>query len=253
VGGALYAVGRAFPFVVDAVTYAVSTLAVASIRTPLPAPERDPDSGPPRLRTEIAEGVRHLWEHEFLRAIAIFAVVINFATAAFFTVLPLKLLQAGVHPAAIGSIDTVMAVAGIAGAFVAPSILKRTPTGLVAIATSVVVSVALLPVAFTDDVLTIGAILAVAVFLLPAGNASVMSYMVAVVPDRLQGRTQAALTFCGGLLMPLGIVLGGLALGAWGGRAAMLVACAFVLLSVLPLALSRHVRRLPRPDRWELG
>src|SRR5215211_7756199 len=49
VGGALYAVGRAFPFVVDAVTYAVSTVAVGSIRTPLPAPERDPDREPTRL------------------------------------------------------------------------------------------------------------------------------------------------------------------------------------------------------------
>jgi MFS family permease len=252
VGGALYAVGRALPFAVDAITYAASTIAVATIRTPLPAPAHDDEKGRTRLRSEIAEGVRYLWAHGFLRAIALYAIIINFATAAFFTVLPLKLLKAGVHPVAIGSIDTVMAVAGIVGAFVAPVILKRTPTGLVSIATSSVVAVTLLPVAFTDDVITIAVILAAAVLLLPAGNASVSSYMVASIPDRLQGRTQAALGFCGGLLMPLGTVLGGLALGALGGETAMILADVLVFASVLPLLLSRHVRTLPRPDQWDL-
>jgi hypothetical protein len=95
-------------------------------------------------------------------------------------------------------------------------------------------------------------ILAAAVFLLPAGNASVSSYMVASIPDRLQGRTQAALGFCGGLLMPLGTVLGGLALGALGGETAMILADMLVFASVLPLLLSRHGRTLPRPDQWDL-
>src|SRR4029079_10998779 len=133
-----------------------------------------------------------------------------------------------------GSIDTVRAVAGIAGAFVAPVILRRTPTGLVSIATSSVVAVTLLPVAFTDDGVTIAAILGAALFPLPAGNASVSAYMVASIPDRLQGRTQAALGFCGGLLMPLGTVLGGVALGVWGGEPAMILAGVLVFASVLP-------------------
>jgi MFS family permease len=252
VGGALYAVGRALPFAVDTLTYAASTVAVATIRTPLPAPPRDAEQGRTRLRAEIAEGIRYLWSHGFLRAIALYAIIINFATAVFFTVLPLKLLKAGVHPVAIGGIDTVMAVAGIAGAFVAPVILRRTPTGLVSIATSSVVAVTLLPVAFTDDVVTIAAILGAAVFLLPAGNASVSAYMVASIPDRLQGRTQAALGFCGGLLMPLGTVLGGVALGVWGGEPAMILAGVLVFASVLPLLMSRQVRTLPRPDQWDL-
>lgn len=44
-GGLLYAVSRSIPFVVDAVTYAASSVAIACIRTPLPAPER-PDTRP---------------------------------------------------------------------------------------------------------------------------------------------------------------------------------------------------------------
>ena len=38
VGGALYALARLLPFVFDALTYTVSTLALTQLRTPLPAP-----------------------------------------------------------------------------------------------------------------------------------------------------------------------------------------------------------------------
>jgi MFS family permease len=112
------------------------------------------------------------------------------------------------------------------------------------------VAVTLLPVAFTDDVATIAVILGVAVFLLPAGNASVSAYMVASIPDRLQGRTQSALFFAGGLLMPVGSVLGGVLLGTFGGEAAMVFGGALVFVSVVPLLLSRQVRTLPTPDKW---
>jgi MFS family permease len=250
VGGALYAVGRSVPFAVDAITYAVSCVAITTIRTPLPAPAREQEGPQPSMWADIAEGVRYLWSLGFLRAIALFAIIVNFATALFFVVLPLKLLTAGVHPVSIGSINTVMAVGGIVGSLVAPSIIKRVPNGLVSIGSGSVVALALLPVAFTNDVPTIAVILGSAVLLLPAGNASVMAYMVAVIPDRLQGRTQAALTFCGGLLMPLGAVLGGLLLGQFGSRVTMAIAAALVFVSVLPLATSRHVRTLSTPDRW---
>ena len=52
--------------------------------------------------------------------------------------------------------------------------------------------------------------------------------------------------------MPLGTVLGGVALGVWGGEPAMILAGVLVFASVLPLLMSRQVRTLPRPDQWDL-
>ncbi len=230
----------------------MSSLAISTIRTPLLAPLSAEDAPPTRIRHEIGEGVRLLWSHGFLRAIALYATLINFATSAVFLVLPLKLLTAGVSPVAIGSIETVVAVSGIVGSLAAPSIIKRVPTGLVSIGSGVVAALTILPIAFTDDVLTIGAILAVTIFLLPAGNASVSSYMVAVIPDRLQGRTQAALTFAGGGLMPFGTLLGGAMLSGFGGETAMLVGGLLVFVSIVPLLASREVRELPTPDQWTI-
>jgi len=250
-GGALYSVARAIPFFVDAVTFAAAAIATALIKTPLPAPARS--ASRTRMRTEIAEGLRFLWSKNFLRAIALFSSLANFAGNALFLVLTLKLLRAGVHPAAIGSVDAIAAVAGIVGALLAPALMRRVPTGRLSIAVGLAVAVTLAPMAFTNNVLIIGALLALATFFLPAGNASVTSYLVAATPDRLQGRTQSALGFAASGLMPLGGVTGGALLGWLGGEGAILVIGGLIAVSVLPLLLSRELRDLPTPDKWNLS
>jgi MFS family permease len=246
--GALYSVTRWAPFLADTVTYAVSAVALTRIRTPLPAPPRDDTTT--SMWQDIVEGLRFLVSRGFLRAIVAFAAIANFTANALFLVLTLKLLQAGVHPAAIGLIDTIGAVAGIAGALVAPWLIRRVPTGALAIAAGVLIGLVLIPMAFTNDVLTIGVLLAVGLFGMPAGNAAVTSYLTTTTPDRLLGRTTAALGFSASLFMPLGPIVGGVLLTQFGGRTAMLITAVLTALSALPLVLSAETRRLPRPDQW---
>jgi MFS family permease len=247
-GGALYAATRWAPFLVDAVTFAASALAIGRIRAPLTAPETAaPSTG---MLHDIGEGLRFMMSRGFLRAIVAFAALANFAGQAFFLVLTLKLLEAGVHPAAIGLIDTIGAVAGIAGAVAAPWLVRKVPSGALAIGMGLLLVVAVVPMAFTDSVLLIGGLLAVALLGNPAGNVSVTSYLVATTPDHLQGRCQAALGFCTSALMPIGPVLGGAAMARWGGEKAMLLAAGLLAVAVLPLVLSGDTRRLSTPDRW---
>jgi predicted MFS family arabinose efflux permease len=248
-GGALYSVARWVPFLVDTVTYLLSAFALARIRTPLPPPDRL-DRSVTTMRHDIAEGVRYLWSRGVLRAIVLFASLANFAVEALFLVLTLKLLRAGVAPAAIGLIDTIAAVAGLVGSVVAPALIRRMPSGLLAIGFAMVLVVVVVPMAYTNSVPVIGGLLAVAMLGNPAGNACIMSYLVATVPDRLQGRTQSALGFLAGSLMPLAPLLGGALLVLIGGRGATLTVSGLTALSVLPLLLSREVRGLPTPDSW---
>lgn len=249
-GGPLYSAARWAPFLIDTVTFAVSCAAITQITTPLPPPDRSPSAA--GIGSDIAGGLRFLMSRGFLRAIVAFASIANFATNALFLTLTLKLLQAGVHPAAIGAIDTIGAVAGIAGSIAAPALIKRVPTGRLAITTSVVLVAAIIPMAFTNNVIVIGALLAVALFGNPAGNASISSYMAATTPDRLQGRANGALGFAATILMPLGPITGGYLIGAWGGQGAMLAAAALTALSVIPLLVSSETRSLPIPAQWAL-
>jgi len=251
VGGALFGLRVWAPFLVDALTYLVSAVGLTRLRTPMPAPPAAEESGGVAgVWRDTREGFVFLWGQGFLRAILAFACLANFAVNGLFLVLTLKLLQAGVSPVSIGLIDTIGAVAGLAGSVVAPAVIRRVPSGMLSIGTGLLLAAGFVPMAFTDSVPVIGLLLAVALVGNPAGNACVSSYLAATTPDRLQGRAMAALTFSAMLFMPLAPVLGGAALAAFGGRTAMLVAAGLTALSVAPLLVSREVRRLSTPDRW---
>jgi MFS family permease len=67
VGGALFGLGRAVPFLADAASYAFSIVSLLAMRTPFQE-TREVDRSP--LRTQIAEGFRFLWSQPFLRTAA---------------------------------------------------------------------------------------------------------------------------------------------------------------------------------------
>jgi MFS family permease len=74
-GGALFGLGRALPFVVDAASYVFSTLSLLAMRTPFQERrERDISS----FRAQIAEGFSFLWRHPFLRTTTLLFGVANF-------------------------------------------------------------------------------------------------------------------------------------------------------------------------------
>ena len=78
-GGVLFALGRAVPFLFDAVSYAFSFLSLALMRTPFQQ-EREVDRA--RLRTQVMDGFRFLWRHPFLRTCAFIYGLGNFTIPA---------------------------------------------------------------------------------------------------------------------------------------------------------------------------
>jgi MFS family permease len=74
-GGALFVLSRALPFVVHAVSYAFSALALLAMRTPFQE-ERERDCS--SLRSRFAEGFRFLWDHPFLGTCAFLYGLSNF-------------------------------------------------------------------------------------------------------------------------------------------------------------------------------
>lgn len=252
VGGLFYSVGRSVPFLVDTVTFAVSSLAITRLRAPLVAPGRDVNASA-KLRHDIAAGLTFLMSRGFFRATVVFAAIVNLGVEALILVITLKLLQAGVNPAAIGTIDMVAGVAGLVGAILAPSLIKRVPTGIVSIGTALLIVVGILPMAFTNNVVLIGLLLAVAFAGVPASNTAVMSYLVAVTPDRLQGRVASALGFTGNVFQPLGPVVGGVLLAVFGGEVAILLTAGIISIGVVALVVSKETRGLPVPDKWDVS
>ena len=246
-GGALFAAAASLPFAVDAVSFAAFAVAVLFLRAPLPAPVR---TGQPRLRADLLEGLRFLWSQRAARAVMLWGGILNFAMSYVLISITLRLVRAGVHPAAIGAIDAIAAGAGIVGAAVTSRQVQRLPTGATAMITGLILAAVVVPMAWTTDVRVIGALLAIGTFLLPANNAGIGAYLSFVTPEQLQGRLNSAAGFVSSGLMPLAPVVAGALLATIGATAGTLVGAALVACSVGPLVLEPSVRRLGRPAEW---
>lgn len=130
IGGALLGWGRALPFLADALSYAVSFAAVATVRTPLTPADPRPMRRP--LREELLQGLAWLWTQRFLR----FVVVWLSGAGVLFTSLGLVTLvlarDLGATAAEIGLMFTVTGSGGLLGALAAPRLLRRiSPTMVV--------------------------------------------------------------------------------------------------------------------------
>jgi MFS family permease len=77
-GGALYGIGRAVPFVFDALSYVGSLITVLLMRTPFQDARAATGE---RIRAELRDGVRFLWSQHFLRTMALLLMVTNIVVA----------------------------------------------------------------------------------------------------------------------------------------------------------------------------
>jgi hypothetical protein len=199
----------------------------------------------------MVDGLRFTWSSAFLRMFLSITTIINFASQGFFLVLQLRLLRSGVSPAVIGLIDTMGAVAGIAGAVMAPWFMRHLRPWAIAApaAWAMVLATGLMP--WTMHVTVIGGLLAGMMVFTPMVNASLISYRIAITPEQLQGRVQSASKFVSGAALPLGPLVGGWLMGVVGARAAMLVFVGCFAVGAVVATFSAAIRAVPRTQEWE--
>jgi MFS family permease len=246
-GGALLAVGRFFPFIVSAIALAVSWLLLFAIRRPLPAPARTERT---HLVADIREGLRFIWEQAFIRAAIPIAMLVNLGVGGLLLVVNLHLYQVGVAPAAIGVIDMVAGVCAIAGSLVAGKIMQRVRLGTIVMVVLWAFALVCIPIPLTNNPFVIGALLGLAMLVNPVANAAIMSYKMAITPDRLQGRSTSAIMFLVMLMVPIAPALGGFLLGHFGHYTAMYTFVALVVIAAVLASFAKAIRSVPHAREW---
>ncbi|HEY8789899.1 MAG TPA: MFS transporter [Actinopolymorphaceae bacterium] len=247
-GGALLAVGRAFPFVAATITYSLSWISLLLIRTPLPAPPRT--AANPHLVREIREGLAFVWANPFIRVVLIDAAIINLGVNGLLLVVNLHLYQTGVPPVAIGAIDTIAGIAAIVGSTLTGSAMKRMRPGVIAMLTFWGWALACIPIPLTDNVVVIGACIAVGMLINPVGNAALLSYRAVITPDRLQGRSLSAIMFVAQAAAPIAPIAGGWLLAHKGHYVAMYGFVALLVVAAIIVTVSKAVREVPMASEW---
>lgn len=239
-GGLLYGLGRAVPFFADALSYLVSLLAVAALRTPL---QSDRSPRPRRsLLAEIGDGLAHVRASGFLRALLTVAAPLNAAlTGAVFTV-TVVLRQAGTPAGTIGGLQALLGVGGLLGAVAAAELTRRLPLPRLAVLVCAASMVAVTTTAVLSGRLLMGLPLVAAVFLAPAANAALFARLGATVPDALASRVVSVVLLIATCAAALAPVACGLLIGVAGGRTALLC-CTAVLVIALVVALTSRALR----------
>jgi MFS family permease len=214
-GGLVQAVGGSAAVLVDSVSFLVSAGAVAAIRAPEPVPVV-PDSGHPKLRHDIAEGLRFVFGNALLRAIAATTATANFFSGVAAAVEVVFLVRE-VHatPGVIGLLFTMGGVGGVLGAFAAGPLARRFG-GARATIIGIVGNVGGLLVPLTmpgPGLLLFGAGLFFVSLSAVVYNVNQVSFRQRLCPDRLLGRMNASMRFVVWGVLPLGGLLGGV-LGA---------------------------------------
>jgi len=114
-GGLLFGLGRALPFLVDAVSYVFSLVSLLAIRTPFQE-EREQEQVP--LRAQLAEGFRWLWGQPFLRTCALLFTWVNLFFEGIFLVLIVVGRRQGLSGAHIGALIAALGLSSLAGSLV---------------------------------------------------------------------------------------------------------------------------------------
>jgi len=235
----------------DSASYLVSFVSILLIRVPEPRPAAPARKR--RLGRELAEGLRWVFGHRYLRALAFVGFFCNFFLMFVSSMFLLYAVRdRALSPSTLGLILSMGAVGGLLGSLIAGPVVRRGRLGRIYALSmaAVFLGPALIPAASGSK--PVVEVMFIASFFvsysgLSVANVVVVSLRQAVTPPSFMGRMSAAMRmmlFGGGAFGSLtGGVLGG-AIGLRGALAAAAIGSAAI---VVPTALSPVARLLDLP------
>ena len=246
-GGALFGLGRAIPFLVDAASYAFSIVSLLAMRTPFQE-ARQPDTA--SLRSRLAEGFRFLWSRPFLRTCAFLFGLANFIAAGVLLALVVLGERQGLSGGQVGALVAVVGGCLLLGSFLSPLVRRLLPVRGVLLLELWTWFGCALYLAWPNVYVLTASILPTSLAI-PATNSVVHGYRIAMTPDRLLGRTQAAWSTVSLLIMPLGPLVAGVLLDNLPARAAIGCFALFGLVLAIWGTLSPSIRAAPSLDELD--
>lgn len=233
------ALGRGAPFIVNAVSFLLSAISIAAIRTPF----RRAVAPPARpLLTEIGEGLRWLWQMRLIRTMAFLTGGLNVADAAAPLILIVIAKNAGASDVDVGLIFSLGAVGGIIGALAGGTIQRRFTFRQVIVVTMWLHAALFAVYGFFSTPVVLGAVAAAIWTVGSLYNVVQFSYRVALIPDELQGRVNSTFRLVAIGLQPVGAALSGVLLERFGTGVAVAVFAAWCLLLAIVATRDPHLR-----------
>jgi MFS family permease len=220
IGGVLYGIGRAVPFLTDAISYGASVVSLLFIKAKF---QEERDRAPLHMWADIKEGLGWLWKQPLLRFLALltggmFVPVIGYS-------LILIVIAQSQHASAftIGVIFACGGVGSILGAFLVTPLQKHFSFGRIMIAATWIWALTWLLFAVAPNPLVLGVVTAVSFIIVPIFMSVQFGYRLAVIPDQLQGRVNSVFRLIAFGSEPIGLAVTGILLQAFGPITTVLI------------------------------
>jgi hypothetical protein len=243
-GGALFGLGRAVPFVADALSYCASVGALLAMRTRFQE-ERERETA--SVRAQIAEGFAFLWSRPFLRTCAFLYGLGNFTIPGVLFVVVVAGTEQGLSSTAVGVLAAAFGACTLLGALASP-LYRRTFSVRTILLLELWLALGIVAFLVWPNVYVLAIAILPQATSLPVTDSVVKSYGIAITPDRLVGRVDSVRRTIALLVAPFGPLVAGLLLGATSARATIAVFATVGLGLALWGTLSTSIRNAPTLD-----
>jgi MFS family permease len=252
-GTLIAAITAPYAIVVDAVSFAISSVFMIGMKHRENLPRQDAAEPRPHMWPQVKEGLAWVVGNRNLRAIAGCTGTSNFCSGLMFSIVILYMVRV-LHLSSIqaGAVFAVGSAGSIAGALLANRLGKKFGVGSAIVFMAVIFSFGglaypLAPKSFPLPLLMAGQLLFG--FSAVAYNILQVSYRQAITPERLQGRMNAAMRWIVWGTIPLGTLTGGAIATGTNLKTALWVGAIGELFAAVPLLLSsvRKIGEMPAP------
>jgi MFS family permease len=241
-GPILYSLGRAIPFLVDAISYACSVISLLFIRTSFQE-GRDMDKvRSTHLWTDIKTGISWLWNNPLMRFIAILTFGLNTPCCGYVLIIILLAQHMHASNATLGLIFAGGGLGSVIGALIAGPLYRSFGFARIVIGSAWLWALLWLLYAFAPDPLVLSIVNVVSFIVVPVYGVVQYSYRLATIPDHLQGRVNSVFRLIALSSQPLGIAVTGLLLQAIGPVETILLLLVPQLVLCILATLNKHVR-----------
>ncbi|MGV9451676.1 MFS transporter [Streptomyces sp. NPDC003635] len=244
--------GAPIAVLLDALTYLVSGLLLASLKAADPLPDRGARRG---VGSELREGVAWVYRHRTLAPIALTShamLLFNTMVSTVFVVFALRELRIGDF--GLGVTYACAGVGAVMGGALSGRVLARFDVGVTLIAFRVLAAVGWLPMVCAEEGSWALPAVSAAFFLVSLSIAVEspveLSYRQSVTPDRLRGRMNATIRSFNWGMVAVGAPLGGVLADQISYRFALWIGFSGAVLQAAVLAFSR-VREARGSDEFE--
>ncbi|MFS8099202.1 MFS transporter [Lentzea alba] len=248
IGGFLFGLNRAFPYLGAALGFVISTLLLFLIKKPLQSPAATDNDG----KRHAKEGFKFIRHNPILLVLLTWVMGSNMVfnhTGLFIAI------AATAHSAEASSATTGAAVAfagggGLIGSLIGSWVIKTLKPRTIMLYAAWVGPVAAILLSFTPPLIVMGVIVGFVFLRAPIVGSLFISYVTVLAPDKLQGRVLGAMFFLAIIVQPLGIFLLGTIFDYAGPTAVFLFIFAVAAPTAL-LTLTPTIRNLRRPSELE--